>query len=185
MSLFSFSRRQKILTKWCKNPPPPPLCPSPNIVGFQLRTKTLCMCVFYTIGEGGGGWTRFPACGKRHRDIFWHKKSRHAKFQRTPSNLKNHNKTCTYASLPRSPSIDFIARTQNTVDYILELTSNHTVSMTWGRGGWGVFWSTFYGVWCGEPVERAPISGLKRHKFPTLFQIKWWNQYPVRDYKQH
>ena len=33
----------------------PPLCPSPNIVGFQpLRTKTLCMCVFMPL-EGGGG----------------------------------------------------------------------------------------------------------------------------------
>ena len=46
-------------------------------------------------GRRGGGLSRaclkacFLACGKKHRDIFWRKKSQHAKFQRIPSNLKN------------------------------------------------------------------------------------------------
>ena len=100
-------------------PPPLPLCLSPNIVGFRLlRTTTLCMCVFYAIGGGGGGGGRrevdlqervwsliYPLVQKKQRDIFWHKKSRHAKFQQIPSNLKNRNKIGTYASFPQSPSI--------------------------------------------------------------------------------
>ena len=53
-----FQEGRKIWTKLRENPPPPPppsLCPSPNIVGFwSLRTKTLCMCVFYANGGGGG-----------------------------------------------------------------------------------------------------------------------------------
>ena len=96
-------------------PPPLPLCLSPNIVGFRsLRTKTLCMC-FTPLegggqkGGGGGGWKplkpRFPTCGKKQRDIFWHKKNQHAKFQRIPSNLNNCNKIGTYVSLWQSPSI--------------------------------------------------------------------------------
>ena len=98
-------------------PPPLPLCPSPNIVGFRsLRTKTLCMCVLYAIGGGGGGgqkeegrlqehvWSLVSPLGKKRVD-FWHKKSRHAKFQQILSNLKNRNEIGTYASLPRSPSI--------------------------------------------------------------------------------
>ena len=52
-----FFSRQKNINQITRKSPLP-LCPSPNIVGFRsLRTKTPCMCVFYTIGwgEGGGG----------------------------------------------------------------------------------------------------------------------------------
>ena len=42
---------------------------------------------------------------KKHKDIFWHKKSQHAKFQRILSNLKNRTEIGTYASVWRSPSI--------------------------------------------------------------------------------
>ena len=58
-----FSRMQKHGQKWVKfNPPPLPLCLSPNNVEF----RSLRACVFYAIGgrlrgggvqEGGGGWT--------------------------------------------------------------------------------------------------------------------------------
>ena len=103
--VFFFQESRKIWTKLHENPSP--LCPSPNIVGFRsLRTKTLCMCVFYAIGGWGGGGLsraclkpRFPACEKeKQRDIFWHKKSQHAKFQRIPGNLKNRTEKGTYAS---------------------------------------------------------------------------------------
>ena len=107
---FCFKKPEKYRPKCTKIPPPLPLYPSPDIVGFRsLRTKTLCMCVFYAIGGEGGGLSRaclkprFPTCGKK-TDIFWHKKSQHAKFQRIPSNLNNCNEIGTYASLPRSPS---------------------------------------------------------------------------------
>ena len=77
--VFSFSRRQKKMDQIARKSPPP-LCPSPNIAGFRsLRTKTLCMCVFYAIGVGGGGggaeggWTfknvfeaSFPRLWKKH-----------------------------------------------------------------------------------------------------------------------
>ena len=104
-------------------PPSPPPCPSPNIAGFQsLRTKTLCMCVFYAIGGGGGqkgGEGRrggifksvfgasFSQLVKKNRDIFWHKKSQQAKFQRIPSNLNNRTEKGTYASVWWSPSIRY------------------------------------------------------------------------------
>ena len=62
-----------------------------------------------------GEWTfksvfeaSFPRLWKKeHRDIFWHKKSRHAKFQWIPRNLKNRNEIGTFTSLPRSHSIIF------------------------------------------------------------------------------
>ena len=114
---FFFKKAEKYGPHYTKIHPSP-LCPSPNIVGFRsLRTKTLCMCVFYNIGGGGGGgrrrgvWTfksvfeaSFRRLWKKNTDIFWHEKSRHAKFQRIPSNLKNRNEIGTYASLPQSPS---------------------------------------------------------------------------------
>ena len=110
-----FFKAEKYGPNYTKIHPPLPLCPSPNIVGFRLfGTKTLCMCVCFTPLEGGGGRggqkggcglsrvclkPRFPACGKKHRDIFWHKKSQHAKFQRIPSNLKKSQRN-RYIRLP-------------------------------------------------------------------------------------
>ena len=47
-----FSRRQKIWPKLRENHPP--LCPSPNNVGYQSsRAKTLCVCFHYCRGGGG------------------------------------------------------------------------------------------------------------------------------------
>ena len=73
--VFLFSRRQKNMDQIMrKSTPPPPLPPlslrrSPNIVGFRaLRTKTLCMCVFYAIGGEAGGGSRIKA--GVHRNIF-------------------------------------------------------------------------------------------------------------------
>ena len=64
-------------------------------------------------GGGGGELSRmclkpsFPACGKRkHRDIFYNKKSRHAKFQPIRSNLENRYEIVTWGRLAQSPSID-------------------------------------------------------------------------------
>ena len=68
------------------------------------------MCVFYAIEGGGGGGVDFQerVCSlvclwKKKQNIFWHKKSQHAKFQQIPSNLKNRNEIGTYASLWQSP----------------------------------------------------------------------------------
>ena len=90
-SFVFYSGRQKSMDKNCaKIPPPPPshLSLSPNNVGFRsLRTKTPCVCVLtpFPPFEGGGGWGGgigvcglsrsclkpcFPACGKKHWDIF-------------------------------------------------------------------------------------------------------------------
>ena len=48
------------------NPPPLPLCPSPNNVEFRsLRAKTLCMCLLRYCREieGGGGARRAEGGG--------------------------------------------------------------------------------------------------------------------------
>ena len=113
--VFFFKKAEKYGPNCTKiHPTPLPLCPSPNIVGFQsLRTKTLHVCFTPLEGgsEEGGGLSRaclkpcFPTCGKKNRDIFWHKKSQHAKFHQIPENLKNRNEIGTHASLWRSPSI--------------------------------------------------------------------------------
>ena len=125
MSLFFFKKAEN-MDQIARKSTPLPLCPSPNIVGFRsLRTKTLCMCVFYAIGgggrEGGGGQLErggpsrvclkphCPACAKKQRDIFWHKKSRHAKFQQIPSNLKNRNEIGTTPPFHRA--LQFYSRT--------------------------------------------------------------------------
>ena len=91
-----------------------------NYVGFRsLRTKTLCMCVSYTIGGGGGGGGVAGGGGWTFKSVVWSlisplvekkvhfltQKSRHAKFQQIPSNLKICNEIGTYAHLPWSPSI--------------------------------------------------------------------------------
>ena len=98
-------------TKLHENPFPP--CPSPNTVGFRsLRTKTLCMCVFYAIRGGGGGGGRrggglsraclkplFPACEKKTTGTFFDTKRVSMPIQRIPSNLKNRTEKGTYASV--------------------------------------------------------------------------------------
>ena len=60
--------------------------------------------------------------GKKNRDIGEHKKSRHAKFQWIPSNLKNSNEIGTYASLPRSPSIVYKSATHDAITNVFRLT---------------------------------------------------------------
>ena len=60
VGFFVFNKAEKYAKYYVKihpNPSPPPLflCLYPNNVGFRsLRAKTLCMCVFYAIGGGGG-----------------------------------------------------------------------------------------------------------------------------------
>ena len=117
---FFLSRRQKNMDRIARHPPfptpPPTLCPSPDNTGFwNLRGKTPCVFVVCYWRRGGGGrggerwgWISrtclkpcFPACGEK-RDIYHHKKSRHAKF---PSNLKNSREIGTYSFLSWSPSI--------------------------------------------------------------------------------
>ena len=58
---FFFKKAEKHGPNCTKiHPTPLPLCPSPNIVGFQsLRTKTLCIYVFYAIGRGAEGGVDF------------------------------------------------------------------------------------------------------------------------------
>ena len=98
------------------------LCPSPNNVpGFRsLRANTLCVSFMLLEGGGGGGggggWGGcekgvgsglsrtclkpcFPACGKKCRDVFSQKRSRHAKFQWILSNLENPTKSSYRAGL--------------------------------------------------------------------------------------
>ena len=58
---------------------------------------------------------------KKNRDIGEHKKSRHAKFQWIPSNLKNSNEIGTYASLPRSPSIVCKSATHDAITHVFRL----------------------------------------------------------------
>ena len=84
---YFFKKAEKYGPNYTKiHPPPPlPLCPYPNIVGFR-SLRTLCMCVFYDIGggegqKGGGGggevrWTfksEFQASFPR----LWKKKPGH------------------------------------------------------------------------------------------------------------
>ena len=65
-------------------------------------------------GRGGGGgwiWHNFVhvflhSQKKNHRDIFQHKKSRHAKFQPIRSNLENHYEIVVWGRLARSYSIE-------------------------------------------------------------------------------
>ena len=123
--VFFFEESRKIWTKLHKNPP---------IVGLlSLRTKTLCMCVLrhWRGRRAEGGWGRlsraclkpcFPACGKK-TDIFLQKKSRHAKFQRIPSNLKNRTEIGTYASLWRSSSIMSLSTNEWQRDFNNSFTS--------------------------------------------------------------
>ena len=104
-------------------PPPPPLSPSPNIVGFRsLRTKTLCMCVFYAIGgggegrrggggqKGGGGLSRaclkprFPACEKKTQGHFLTQKESACQISADSEQLENRTEICTCASVWWSPS---------------------------------------------------------------------------------
>ena len=60
-----FSRRQNNMDKIARKspqPPPPPLCPSPNNVGFwSLRAQTLCVCVLRYWRAGGLSRTCFKA----------------------------------------------------------------------------------------------------------------------------
>ena len=79
-----FCQGTTIWTKLHENPPPPPtppLCPSPNNVGFRsLRAKTLCMCIVrYWRGEGGGLSRTclkpcFHACGRKTQGYFFTEK---------------------------------------------------------------------------------------------------------------
>ena len=110
--VFFFKNAEKYgqsCVKFNATPPPPPLCPSPNNIGFRsLRAKTLCVCLLRYWREvlGGGGGARraggglsrmclkpcFPTCERNRRDIFSQKRSRHAKFQQILSNLENRYK---------------------------------------------------------------------------------------------
>ena len=112
LRFFLFQEGRNIWTKLCQIQPPPPSSPPSLFVSKQRRISIFeghkhCACVFYAIGgrlggrgrEGGGGGVNFQDCvwslasplvEKKDRDIFQHKKSRHAKFQPIQSNLENH-----------------------------------------------------------------------------------------------
>ena len=84
--------------------------------------------------EGGGGWgggggefdTILSICfcirkKKIHRDIFQHKKSRHAKFQPIQSNLENRYEIVNWGRLAQSYSIVILmkAKTPQRLDCIV------------------------------------------------------------------
>ena len=110
--VFSFKKAEKYGPHYMKiDPPPPPTPPPPPVsVSKHCRIPIVwelkhCPCVCFTPldraeGGGGGGLSRaclkprFPACEKKHGDIFWHKKSQHAKFQLEKSNRKRYIHLC-------------------------------------------------------------------------------------------
>ena len=85
--------------------PPPPLPPPNGVKHTHAQCFSSQRSKSYNVwrrtwGEGGGIFVQFglyfSAFLKKTQWHFWHKKSQHAKFQRTPSNLKNRNKLGTY-----------------------------------------------------------------------------------------
>ena len=103
---FFFQEGRKIWTKLHKNPPPP-LCPSPNIVGFQSwELKHWRACVCFTPLEGGAFKSVFEALFPR----LWKKKGHFFTKSVGMPNFSRFRATWkieigTYAPLPRSPSI--------------------------------------------------------------------------------